>query len=86
MAEVASLEDFLSNERNLVVDRFAAGCFLFALYSRSRWSDLLIPVSYFLESGHFGHLCSGRCRADLVPEQLMIIGKFVFRRFHFEIV
>ena len=47
VAEVASLEDFLSNERNLVVDRFAAGCFLFALYSRSRWSDLLIPVSYF---------------------------------------
>ena len=47
---------------------------------------LLIPVSYFLESGHFGHLCSGKCRADLVPEQLMILGKFVFRRFHFEIV
>ena len=23
-----------------MVDRFAAGCFLFALFSRSRWSDL----------------------------------------------
>ena len=46
VAEVASLEDFLSNERNLVVDRFAAGCFLFALYSRSRWSDLRCVYSY----------------------------------------
>ena len=36
VVEVASLEEFLSNERNLIVDRFAAGCFLFALYSRSR--------------------------------------------------
>ena len=46
VAEVASLEDFLSNERNLIVDRFAAGCFLFALYSRSRWSDLRCVYSY----------------------------------------
>ena len=46
VAEVASLEDFLSNERNLVVDRFAAGCFLFALYSRSRWSDLRCVYFY----------------------------------------
>ena len=38
--EVCSLESFLADERNLVVDRFAAGCFLFALFSRSRWSDL----------------------------------------------
>ena len=46
VAEVASLEDFLSNERNLIVDRFAAGCFLFALYSRSRWSDLRCVYCY----------------------------------------
>ena len=38
--EVCSLESFLADERNLVVDRFAAGCFLFAPFSRSRWSDL----------------------------------------------
>ena len=38
--EVCCLESFLANEKNLVVDRFAAGCFLFALFSRSRWSDL----------------------------------------------
>ena len=25
-----------------MVDRFAAGCFLFALFSRSRWSDLRV--------------------------------------------
>ena len=43
---VASLEEFLSNERNLIVDRFAAGCFLFALYSRSRWSDLRCVYSH----------------------------------------
>ena len=46
VAEVASLEDFLSNDRNLIVDRFAAGCFLFALYSRSRWSDLRCVYCY----------------------------------------
>ena len=46
VAEVASLEEFLSNERNLIVDRFAAGCFLFALYSRSRWSDLRCVYSH----------------------------------------
>ena len=38
--EVRSLESFLADERNVVVDRFACGCFLFALFSRSRWSDL----------------------------------------------
>ena len=46
VAEVASLEEFLSNERNFIIDRFAAGCFLFALYSRSRWSDLRCVYSY----------------------------------------
>ena len=46
VVEVASLEEFLSNERNLIVDRFAAGCFLFALYSRSRWSDLRCVYSH----------------------------------------
>ena len=38
--EVRSLESFLANDKNLIVDRFAAGCFLSALFSRSRWSDL----------------------------------------------
>ena len=33
--EVHSLESFSSNEKNLLVDRFAAGCFLFALFSRN---------------------------------------------------
>ena len=44
--EVCSLESFLSNEKNLIVDRFAAGCFLFALFSRSRWSDLRCVHGY----------------------------------------
>ena len=30
----------MANEKNVLVDRFACGCFLFALFSRSRWSDL----------------------------------------------
>ena len=38
--EVRSLESFMADERNVVVDRFACGCFLFALFSRSRRSDL----------------------------------------------
>ena len=39
--EVKSLESFMADEKNVrIVDRFACGCFLFALFSRSRWSDL----------------------------------------------
>ena len=38
--EVRSLEALLADERNVIIDRFAAGCFLFPLFSRSRWSDL----------------------------------------------
>ena len=38
--EVRALESFMANEKNVLVDRFACGCFLFALFSRSRWSDL----------------------------------------------
>ena len=38
--EVRSLESFMADERNVMIDRFACGCFLFALFSRSRWSDL----------------------------------------------
>ena len=44
--EVYALESFLSNEKNLIVDRFDAGCFLFALFSRSRWSDLRCVYGY----------------------------------------
>ena len=38
--EVKSLESFMADEQNVMIDRFACGCFLFALFSRSRWSDL----------------------------------------------
>ena len=44
--EVCCLESFLANEKNLIVDRFATGCFLFALFSRSRWSDLRCVYGY----------------------------------------
>ena len=38
--EVRALVSFMANEKNGLVDRFACGCFLFALFSRGRWSDL----------------------------------------------
>ena len=38
--EVKSLESFMADEKNVMIDRFACGCFLFPLFSRSRWSDL----------------------------------------------
>ena len=59
------LENFLSNEKNLIVDRFAAGCFLFALFSRSRWSDLRCVYGYAadileVEGKITGHLETAR--------------------------
>ena len=47
--QVCSLESFLANEKNLIVDRFATGCFLFALFSRSRWSDLRCVYGYIAD-------------------------------------
>ena len=38
--EVESLEKLLNDEREELADRYAAGAFLFCLYSRSRLSDL----------------------------------------------
>ncbi len=38
--EVKSLELFMADEKNVMIDMFACGCFLFVLFSRSRWSDL----------------------------------------------
>ena len=40
VAEVSCLEEILSDETELLEDRVAAGCFLFCLHSRSRWSDI----------------------------------------------
>ena len=38
--EVVFLEDYLENECNLLLDRYAAGSFLFAVHSRARLGDL----------------------------------------------
>lgn len=38
--EVEHLELYLSEQRLDLTDRFASGCMLFCLYSRSRWSDI----------------------------------------------
>ena len=39
LAEVKFIEEFMMSDMN-VFDRYIAGCVLFAIYSRSRWSDL----------------------------------------------
>ena len=36
----------LKRHEFFIVDRFAAGCFLFALFPRSRWSDLRCVYGY----------------------------------------
>ncbi|CAE7034963.1 GIP [Symbiodinium sp. CCMP2592] len=40
VAEVLHLEGFLASESNALLDRFAAGCMLFAIFSRARLGDL----------------------------------------------
>eukprot|EP00435_Cladocopium_sp_Y103_P035682 s3841_g9.t1 len=40
VSEVRFLENFIRDERNQLIDRYASCCFLFAVYSRSRWSDI----------------------------------------------
>ena len=75
--EVCCLESFLADEKNLMVDRFAAGCFLFALVSRSRWSDLRCVyghVSDILEterkiSGYLEYKTRSHKTARLVQKQ-----------------
>lgn len=39
LAEVKFIEEFMMSDMD-VFDRYIAGCILFAIYSRSRWSDL----------------------------------------------
>jgi hypothetical protein len=39
LSEVKFIEEFMMSDLN-VFDRYIAGCILFAIYSRSRWSDL----------------------------------------------
>ncbi|CAE7827505.1 RE1 [Symbiodinium sp. CCMP2592] len=40
VAEVLHLEGFLASESNALLDRFAAGCMLFAIFARARLGDL----------------------------------------------
>lgn len=46
---VQYLENFLANNDEDPVDRYAAGCLLFAIFSRSRISDLRMVKSWFLD-------------------------------------
>ena len=39
LSEVKFIEEFMMSDMN-IFDRYIAGCILFAIYSRSRWSDL----------------------------------------------
>ena len=59
VTETCSLEDFVCNRGNSAHDRYAAGCFLFAIYSRSRLGDLRSVKGFtiFCEEGwHLGLL------------------------------
>lgn len=47
--EVEHLELYLSDERLDLTDRFASGCMLFCLYSRSRWSDIRKVYSFYAD-------------------------------------
>ena len=75
--EVCSLEGFLANEKNLILDRFATGCFLFALFSRSRWSDLRCVYGYTADilelegkiTGHLEYKTRSHKTAGLVQKQ-----------------
>lgn len=40
VSEVTALEELMVDEKEAAQDRVAAGCFLFCLRSRSRWSDV----------------------------------------------
>eukprot|EP00435_Cladocopium_sp_Y103_P059351 s1613_g21.t1 len=58
--EVRALEDMVANASN-VLDKYFAGCMLFALYSRARWSDLASMQSLFYDvvdthEGPFGFI------------------------------
>ena len=56
--EVAALEAILQDEAVNMVDRYAAGVFLFNLYSRSRWSDIR-AVGSFVADIDLSHGCHG---------------------------
>ena len=56
--EVAALETILRDVTVNVIDRYAAGVFLFNLYSRSRWSDIK-AVESFVADLDLSHGCSG---------------------------
>ena len=63
--EVAKLERLARNALN-IYDRYFAGCMLFVLYSRARWSDLSSLQSFFYDvvetnTGPFGFV-GGRTR------------------------
>ena len=50
VSEVIYLESVLRNSSIDLVDRFAAGAFLFALFGRCRWSDLRHVNNFFLDT------------------------------------
>ena len=57
--EVVFLEETLKNPGRDIRDRYAIGAFLFALYSRSRWSDLRNVDSYMLDVDYSEQKVSG---------------------------
>ena len=54
VSEVAMLEETLKDAKVDLLDRYAAGAFLFALYGRCRWSDLRKVNNYVLDTSTMG--------------------------------
>ena len=59
--ELVHLEGLLSDGSRSIVDRYAAGCFLFGTYSRSRVGDLACIEQYIIhvhrtDQGHVGYI------------------------------
>ena len=59
VTELKFLESFLENESKSVIDRYAAGCFLMMVYSRSRVGDMAVI---------------NRCLADVSPHGDGLVG------------
>ena len=59
VCETRALEDYVRNIKTAAQDRYAAGCFLFGIYSRSRLGDLRSVEQFTIccdEGFHLGML------------------------------
>ena len=72
VTELKYLESFLSDETKSLVDRFAAGTMLFAVYSRARIGDLAAVQSVSLDVCRAGGECKGYIEARSLSHKMRI--------------